>query len=103
MSSATATKAQFLLSKKTVGAVDLLHLATAPFMAKIIVLLGDDEMNVGQIVKAIGDTQVAVSINLRKLRMASFVADRRDGTRIFYSLTNRGRAVLAAIATFEGV
>jgi DNA-binding transcriptional ArsR family regulator len=44
-----------------------------------------------------------VSHHLRQLRAAGLVESRRDGKMVMYALTNRGRALLAAVQSGAGV
>ncbi len=53
---------------------------------RIIALLSEAEMNVGQLADHVGLTQSAVSHHLRHLRQMRLVRTRRDGRRVFYHL-----------------
>jgi|SRR3954447_25097673 len=48
-------------------------------------------------------TENLVSHHLRQLRSHGLVASRRDGKMVMYSLTERGRELLAATLAAEGV
>ena len=53
---------------------------------RIIALLSDDEMNVGQLADRIGLSQSAVSHHLRHLRQMRLVRTRKDGRHVYYHL-----------------
>lgn len=57
---------------------------------KIIELLKAGPLSVNAMADALGITQSAVSQHLRVLKQAGFVADKRDGYHIFYSLNKAG-------------
>jgi len=58
---------------------------------RIIMLLGDGEMNVSTICKKLKARQPSVSHHLGLLRMGEMVNARRDGKQVFYSLANLAR------------
>lgn len=61
-------------------------------------LLRDGELSVGEIVQRLDLTQSALSQHLALMRAAGVVTTRREGTTIFYSLTDpRAVALLHAI------
>lgn len=51
-------------------------------------LIKDGELSVGEIVKRLDLTQSALSQHLALMRAAGVVTTRREGTTIFYSLTD---------------
>jgi len=53
---------------------------------RIIALLSDAEMNVGQLVECVGLSQSAVSHHLRHLRQMRLVRTRKDGRHVYYHL-----------------
>jgi ArsR family transcriptional regulator len=53
---------------------------------RIIALLSEAEMNVGQLVECIGLSQSAVSHHLRHLRQMRLVRTRKDGRHVYYHL-----------------
>ncbi|MEG2450207.1 MAG: metalloregulator ArsR/SmtB family transcription factor [Clostridia bacterium] len=57
--------------------------------AKIICALSISEMCVGDLTRILGLNQTTCSHQLRLLRSAEIVTQRRDGKVIFYSLKNR--------------
>lgn len=58
-----------------------------PLRLRILNLLEGAERNVTQLVLATGVGQAAVSQQLRILRSEGIVDDRRDGSRVFYRIT----------------
>jgi DNA-binding transcriptional ArsR family regulator len=56
-----------------------------------------DELCVCDLAWIAGRSQNLVSHHLRALRAHDLVASRRDGKMVMYSLTERGRALLAAV------
>ncbi len=55
---------------------------------KIIDYLRDGEKSVGEITEYLGRKQPVVSQNLGKMREKNVVETRRDGTRIYYSISD---------------
>jgi len=53
---------------------------------RIIALLSEAEMNVGQMVDRVGLSQSAVSHHLRHLRQMRLVRTRKDGRHVYYHL-----------------
>lgn len=53
---------------------------------RIIALLSESDMNVGQMVECIGLSQSAVSHHLRHLRQMRLVRTRKDGRHVYYHL-----------------
>ena len=53
---------------------------------RIIALLSDAEMNVGQLAEHVGLSQSAVSHHLRHLRQMRLVRTRKDGRHVYYHL-----------------
>lgn len=58
-----------------------------PLRLRILNLLEGPERNVSQLVVATGVSQAAVSQQLRILRSEGIVDDRREGSRVFYRIT----------------
>lgn len=54
----------------------------------ILGALRDDELSVGQLVERTGISQANLSQHLSIMRAAGVVRSRRDGNRIFYSISN---------------
>ncbi|MFN2221625.1 MAG: metalloregulator ArsR/SmtB family transcription factor [Chloroflexota bacterium] len=53
---------------------------------RIIALLSEAEMNVGQLAEHVGLSQSAVSHHLRHLRQMRLVRTRKDGRHVYYHL-----------------
>ena len=69
--------------------MDLAHTFKAlgdPTRLRILAAVAEEELTVGEIREVVDSVQSAVSRNLAILRDAGFVADRREGTNVFFSL-----------------
>jgi ArsR family transcriptional regulator len=69
--------------------MDLAHTFKAlgdPTRLRILAAVAEEELTVGEIREVVGSVQSAVSRNLAILRDAGFVADRREGTNVYFSL-----------------
>ena len=62
----------------------------------VLCQLGDRELSVGQLLPAVGLSQSALSQHLARLREEELVETRRDGTTIFYRISDP--SVLKVIA-----
>lgn len=58
-----------------------------PLRLRLLELLEGEERNVTELVQASGVGQAMVSQQLKILRAEGVVGDRRDGTRVFYRIT----------------
>jgi DNA-binding transcriptional ArsR family regulator len=56
---------------------------------RIVILLANKELTVGEIVKAMDISQPTVSRHLAVLRQADIVVDRREGQKVYYSLNKK--------------
>ncbi|MDA8353176.1 MAG: metalloregulator ArsR/SmtB family transcription factor [Firmicutes bacterium] len=56
---------------------------------RILALLKEEDLCVGELVEILKMTQPAVSQHVRKLRQARLVRERRQGQWVFYSLDGR--------------
>ena len=65
---------------------DLFSALSDPTRLRIISVLLDGEMNVGDIAAQLGMTESAVSHQLRGLRQMRLVSSRKDGRQVFYAL-----------------
>lgn len=65
-------------------------------LALAAVLLGAEELCVCDLSWILERAENLVSHHLRQLRSAELVRSRRDGKMVMYSLTDRGRSLLAA-------
>ena len=65
---------------------DLFSALSDPTRLRIISVLLDGEMNVGQIAAQLAMTESAVSHQLRGLRQMKLVRSRKEGRQVFYAL-----------------
>ena len=65
---------------------DLFSALSDPTRLRIISVLMDHEMNVGDIAAQLAMTESAVSHQLRGLRQMRLVRSRKDGRQVFYAL-----------------
>ncbi|MFW6038407.1 MAG: ArsR/SmtB family transcription factor [Candidatus Saliniplasma sp.] len=56
---------------------------------KIIDQLRDGERSVGELAEAVGSSQSNISQHLNVLKNKDFVKSRKEGNRIYYSVTNK--------------
>jgi len=67
---------------------EILRAIAHPIRLSVIELLAGGEMSVSDIVEALGQRQAAVSHQLNLLKDKGILASRRNGTRVYYRLTN---------------
>jgi DNA-binding transcriptional ArsR family regulator len=94
-----AKKAAAKLSNKTIrDRAELFKIAGDPTRFQVLLLLEEaGEKNVGELCKATGGmSQPAMSYHLSLLRASQVLDARRDGKSIYYSLTDRGKALARA-------
>lgn len=72
-----------------------------PLRWKILCVLGDKEMSVGDIVELIGTSQSNVSQHLDQLRTKHILVSRKEANRIFYRIRND--QLLMLIGTMRNV
>jgi ArsR family transcriptional regulator, cadmium/lead-responsive transcriptional repressor len=73
-----------------------------PVRLSVLLLLSrNDEMNVGQLVEAIGTPQPRVSDHLRCLAWCGYVRARREGNNVLYSIADE--RVLGILRLSEGI
>jgi ArsR family transcriptional regulator len=65
---------------------DLFSALSDPTRLRIISVLLESEMNVGDIASHLGMTESAVSHQLRGLRQMRLVRSRKDGRQVYYAL-----------------
>ena len=65
---------------------DLFSALSDPTRLRIISILLDSEMNVGDLASQLAMTESAVSHQLRGLRQLRLVRSRKDGRQVFYAL-----------------
>jgi len=71
---------------------DFLGAFAHPHRARIIIELRDGERDVNSLQELLGISHSGVSQNLSVLRAHHIVKERREGRRVFYSLTRAGLA-----------
>jgi rhodanese-related sulfurtransferase/DNA-binding transcriptional ArsR family regulator len=75
---------------------------SSPSRLKLLDLLAQGEKNVETLARQAGLTVKNTSAHLRALRAVSLVADRRDGTHIYYALADEGdEGVVAFLRSLE--
>jgi ArsR family transcriptional regulator len=67
---------------------DLFSALSDPTRLRLISVLLDKEMNVGELASGIGMTESAVSHQLRGLRQLRLVRSRKDGRQVYYALAD---------------
>jgi len=67
---------------------DRLKALSDPNRLKILHLLEDRELNVSEILAAVGGSQANVSKHLARMRLAGLVAARRDGPNVYYRVVD---------------
>jgi len=67
-----------------------------PLRWRIICVLGDTELSVGEIVEKIGTTQSNISQHLEQLRDKNIVSTRKEANRVYYSIRNDQLLMLIA-------
>jgi DNA-binding transcriptional ArsR family regulator len=78
------------LEHKADEAAEFVGLLSSPHRLRILCLLAEGEMSVGEIGEATKLRQAAVSQQLALLREHKIVAARREGTTMFYSISHPG-------------
>lgn len=69
-------------------AVEVFRMLADPTRLRLVWLMSDGEVAVGDLAARLGRNPASVSQHLAKLRMARLVATRRDGTTVFYRVEN---------------
>jgi DNA-binding transcriptional ArsR family regulator len=75
-----------LKNKNYVRLAELFGALSDPTRLRIISILLEGEMNVGEIVGELQMTESAVSHQLRGLRQMRIVRNRKDGRQVYYAL-----------------
>lgn len=79
-------------------AVELLRMLADATRLRLLAVLGEDELAVGELADAVGKRPSSVSQHLAKLRMARLVTTRRNGTQVLYRVANEHVSQLVADA-----
>jgi DNA-binding transcriptional ArsR family regulator len=67
-------------------AVEVFRMLADATRVRLLWILLDGELSVGELAATIGKSQTGVSQHLAKLRMARLVQTRRQGTQVFYRM-----------------
>ncbi len=68
--------------------VEVFRMLADPTRVRLLVVLRDGELPVGELAERVDKPQTVVSRHLAKLRLVRLVHARRQGTHIFYSTAN---------------
>ncbi len=82
-------------------AVEIFAMLADATRIRIILALRDTELAVNELAETVSKSPAAVSQHLAKLRLARIVATRREGTKVFYRLSNEHARQLVAEAIFQ--
>jgi ArsR family transcriptional regulator, virulence genes transcriptional regulator len=77
------------LKKQAVEVSNLLKLMSHPQRLLILCSLAEGEKTVGEIVKACGASQSAVSQFLKNMRLEGLVGSRREGQFVYYEIEDK--------------
>lgn len=80
-------------------AAALLRYASDPARLRVLLLLRDGERNVGDLCGELGVSHAAFNRLVGMMRLGGVLTPRRQGTKVFYSLTEQGEALARAAAT----
>ncbi|MEE9492731.1 MAG: metalloregulator ArsR/SmtB family transcription factor [Gammaproteobacteria bacterium] len=80
---------------------DALKAMGHPLRWKILCVLGDKEITVGELAKSVGTTQSNMSQHLDQLRSKRIVVSRKEANRIYYRVRNE--ALLELISSMRSV
>jgi len=80
---------------------EFLKALTSPLRPKIIEALKDGEKNVCELVEALETCQSTVSCHLGVLRTSGVVVDRKEGTSVYYRVSDE--KVYALISTLDEI
>ncbi|MDO4610321.1 MAG: metalloregulator ArsR/SmtB family transcription factor [Corynebacterium sp.] len=83
------------------AAVEVFSMLADPTRVRIVLILREGELPVGELAKRVGKTPTSVSQHLAKLRMARMVAARQEGTRVFYRLLDAHASELVVQALYQ--
>lgn len=80
------------MASPTQSLVDQLKAVSHPLRLRALALLDAGELGVCQVAETLGVPRSSVSEALRELRRAGFVAERREGRRVFVSVVRGPQA-----------
>lgn len=83
------------------AAVEVFSMLADPTRVRIVLLLREGELPVGELARRMGKTPTSVSQHLAKLRIARMVATRQEGTRVYYRLLDEHVVNLVVQALYQ--
>lgn len=100
--SAAAATRKAAQARKIKEAAETLKLGSDPTRLKILLILRGGDRYVGAMCEEMEMSQPTTSHHLAGLRAAGVIESRRDGKRVFYALSDKGRALAAAVDAVMG-
>lgn len=88
MKSQAAPKSLFILRRRSEEVAGLLKTLSHPQRLLILCSLAEGEKSVGDIEKACGATQSAVSQFLKAMRLEGLIESRREGKQVYYQIAD---------------
>lgn len=82
-------------------AATIFSLLSDPTRLRIVLVLKDGELPVGQIADRLGRRQTVISQHLAKMRTGQLVTTRHEGTRVFYRLADEHVSALVDQAIYQ--
>jgi DNA-binding transcriptional ArsR family regulator len=82
-------------------AVEVFAMLADATRVRIVLALRDGELSVSHLAEIVDKSPAAVSQHLAKLRLARMVTTRRQGTTVFYALTDEHAMVLVGQAILQ--
>ncbi|MGK0721416.1 ArsR/SmtB family transcription factor [Leucobacter sp. W1478] len=82
-------------------AAEIFRMLSDPTRIRILLALRTGELSVNHIADIVDKTPTVVSQHLAKMRLARLVQTRRQGTTMFYSLTDEHASRLVTEAVFQ--
>ncbi len=89
MKSQVATKIMSDLRRRSEGVAALLKQLSHPQRLLILCCMAEGEKSVGEIEKACGASQSAVSQFLKGMRLEGLIESRREGKQVYYKIVDK--------------
>jgi DNA-binding transcriptional ArsR family regulator len=89
-------------SHRYAAVATILGMLGAPARLEILDLVGTERVSVHEIVEQVGSSLKAVSTHLKVLSLHQLVFGVRQRHKVFYGLTERGKAVIKFVRVLEG-
>jgi DNA-binding transcriptional ArsR family regulator len=83
------------------AAAEIFRMLSDPTRIRIILALEGGELSVNRIAELVGKTPTSISQHLAKMRFGKLVSARRDGTTMYYSLTDEHSTRLVVEAVHQ--